>query len=406
MEGNIAICKNITLNLKGTNENNAEENYIPQKNINYNPNSISKKETEYINRQMKKCICKIELKHKSGTGFFCNVPFPDPDNSNLLPVLITSYNVLGDYEIFVEKKMKLLISDYYSFTIFFDNSRLIYTNENDDITIIEIKKDDNPNICGIEIDYDFYQTLVPNNKLPVYLLFYSSFNFSECLFGVVNNKTKDNRYIQYTYLKGNNSEPILQTSGSPIINLKNFKVIGIHKNRQINKKYYMGSIIKWQIEEFKKVYEIIFQNNNNNKNDSFILKNINDLQEENEELTYDTIVCFELPKEEKLVIPCTPKTLFSFIVHILYTKYPQYYDKDNKFIKEENKEEIDPNKTINENNCGDGNLIKLINNNRLPKDLQHNQNIPNFNNNSNNFNRIHQSLMNNINDNQNNSFQN
>ena len=46
---------------------------------------------------MKNYICKIYNGGAIGTGFFCNVPFPD--NSNLLKVLITNKLVLNEKEI-------------------------------------------------------------------------------------------------------------------------------------------------------------------------------------------------------------------------------------------------------------------------------------------------------------------
>jgi len=394
MEGQYLVCKNITLNLKGKDENSIEEEYIPQKNINNNPNSISKKETKYINSQMEKCICKIKINddkdNKYGTGFFCNIPFPD--YSNLMPVLITSNNILGEKEIIPGNKINLLINDdSYSYTIHFDDSRLTYTNKDYDITIIELKKDDNLNVCGIEIDYDFYQTFVPSNKLSVYILFYSNLIYSECLFGVVNKKTEDNCYFQYTYLKENNEESISPTSGCPIINLNNFKVIGIHKSKQNNKKYNVGSVIKWPIEEFKKTYEIIYKNKSN-QNNYFILKNINDLQKENEEISYEKLLFFDLPGNNRLLIPCSGKTIFSDIEKIIYKKYPQYYDKDNFFITE--KELIDPDKTIDENNCDDRDCITLIQ--KEKEEFQDNQNTSKFSSNSNIFKNNTQYLMNNI----------
>ena len=63
--------------------------------------------TKRILDQMNKCVCKIYSQGEE-TGFFTRIPF----NSKLLPVLITSNNVLGQNEI---KKNSII-----TFTMNFD----------------------------------------------------------------------------------------------------------------------------------------------------------------------------------------------------------------------------------------------------------------------------------------------
>ena len=47
------------------------------------------KTAENIIYQMKNCLCKIKCKDGgSGSGFFCKIPYPD--QSHLLPVLVTT----------------------------------------------------------------------------------------------------------------------------------------------------------------------------------------------------------------------------------------------------------------------------------------------------------------------------
>ena len=59
---------------------------------------ISIKNTENIIFQMKNCICKIYKEDGSkGTGFFCNIPFPN--EFNLLPVLVTNDHILEEKDI-------------------------------------------------------------------------------------------------------------------------------------------------------------------------------------------------------------------------------------------------------------------------------------------------------------------
>ena len=122
--------------------------YIKEKYTNASPDPISLKQTENILEQMKSnSICRINDK---GTGFFVKIPY----KSKLLPVLITTNQVISTYDI----RKKILISLYINNDkdkklIKLDNNRLIYTNEKLDITIIEIKEDkDNLNNKYLELD--------------------------------------------------------------------------------------------------------------------------------------------------------------------------------------------------------------------------------------------------------------
>ena len=54
---------------------------------------------------MEKCICKIYQNGKKGTGFFCQIPFPD--KNNLLYVLITNNHILNQKDIEDNKIIKL-----------------------------------------------------------------------------------------------------------------------------------------------------------------------------------------------------------------------------------------------------------------------------------------------------------
>ena len=98
------------------------------------PEPISLKQTEKILEQMKsKSICRINNK---GTGFFVKIPY----KSKLLPVLITSNQVINIDDIQNKTNVSLYINDDKKIkTIKLDNNRLIYTNEKLDITIIEIQ---------------------------------------------------------------------------------------------------------------------------------------------------------------------------------------------------------------------------------------------------------------------------
>ena len=122
--------------------------YIKEKYTNTSPDPISLKQTEKILEQMKSnSICRINDK---GTGFFVKIPY----KSKILPVLITSNQVINTDDIQDNKNISLYLNnDKKIKAIKLDNNRLIYTNEKLDITIIEIKDDeDNLNNKYLELD--------------------------------------------------------------------------------------------------------------------------------------------------------------------------------------------------------------------------------------------------------------
>ena len=57
------------------------------------PELISYECCTKIIKQMEKCRCKIEIDQDKGTGFFCNLPFPDKNKT--LPVLITNNHIIN-----------------------------------------------------------------------------------------------------------------------------------------------------------------------------------------------------------------------------------------------------------------------------------------------------------------------
>ena len=105
--------------------------------------------TKRILDQMNKCVCKIYNKGE-GTGFFTKIPF----NSKLLPVLITNNHVLDQNEIKKDSIITLSLNyDKKLKKIKIDDDRKTYTNKRLDITIIELKEnEDHLNNEYIELD--------------------------------------------------------------------------------------------------------------------------------------------------------------------------------------------------------------------------------------------------------------
>ena len=215
---------------------------------------------KYIIKQMETCMCKIISNNSYGTGFFCLIPFPDYENS--LPVLITNNHVLEEKDIEEGKKIQFTLkNDKFNYTIFINNNRKVYTNIKPfDITIIEIKKtDENIKINSfLEIDEEIYNTTTYHiyNQISVYLIHYPNGENMEYSPGVIKNISQDNYKIEHLCSTEKGS------SGSPIINLFNYKVIGVHKGaKESDGNWNFGTLLKGPILEFNKM----FKNDNKEK---------------------------------------------------------------------------------------------------------------------------------------------
>ena len=138
------------------------------------PPSMKNEKTQYLLNIQNTCCCKIETKKYFGTGFLCNIPFPD--FVNLLPVLITNNHVLKAEDIKINEEINFSLKDnMYKYRIIIDESRITYTNPTLDITFIEIKKKDNLDINKfLGIDGGIYEgnPYINYKGKKIYLLHY------------------------------------------------------------------------------------------------------------------------------------------------------------------------------------------------------------------------------------------
>ena len=111
-------------------------------NLNGYPTVISYECTKKIIEQMEKNICRIKIDNIQGTGFFCKIPFPD--NNNTIQVFITNNHIINEDIIYNNNKNIIIeIKEEKKERIINIENRMIYTNKEYDITIIEIKDIDN-----------------------------------------------------------------------------------------------------------------------------------------------------------------------------------------------------------------------------------------------------------------------
>ena len=241
-----------------------EIDYIKEKYIPNAPNPITFDILKIILEQKEKSICKIICNNgESGTGFFCSVPFPD--KYHLLPVLMTNNHVLEEKDIDCNKKIKFELNDKkISKELMIGKNRRTYTSTEYDITIIEIKNDDGLDLNSfLDIDERIYKDN-PNEifrNTPAYLIYYSNQN-AEYSNYFIDSISEDNYNLYHKCSSKHGS------SGSPILNLNNNKVIGIHKgsNKEIN--INLGTLLRKPLEQFYKEKDEDnkekFKNNNGN----------------------------------------------------------------------------------------------------------------------------------------------
>jgi len=206
------------------------------------PPPISIKGTELILEQMKKYICKIFIKDGGkGTGFFCYINY----ENITLPVMITNNHVINKY--YFENNNVLKVTFYNDFedkTISLNDKRIIYTNKDYDTTIIQIKPEKDGIQYFLEIDENIFkeESNLFYEKQSIYIIQYPK-GEAGVSYGIIQNI--DNYDITHLCCTDNGS------SGSPILNISNNKIIGLHKEGvhglyKINK----GTFLKYPLNDF------------------------------------------------------------------------------------------------------------------------------------------------------------
>ena len=206
-------------------------------------NGLNVEGLKIVLNQLQQSVIKIINSGKIGTGFLCSIPF----HNKILPAIITNNHILNEEDISIGKKINFTLNnDKNCFAILIDENRKVYTNQLYDITIIEIKNTDGLDISSfLEADQNIFNTgesyLVSR---PVYLISYPYGKESTYSMGTV--KSIDNYNILHT------CSTDVGCAGGPIINLNNYKVIGVHKGAMKNKSYNIGVFLKYPLEDFKK----------------------------------------------------------------------------------------------------------------------------------------------------------
>ena len=228
------------------------------------PRPISIEGTKKILNQMENSICKIYKNDGGkGTGFFCNINY----NNKIIPVMMTNNHVIDERYVKDSDEIKVTLNDDKEIKIIkLDDNRLIYSNEEYDTTIIEIypEKDKINNFMEIdEIVFKEESNILYNNK-SIYIIQYPNCDKASVSYGIMSN------IIDYDINHFCCTES--GSSGSPILNLLNNKIIGIHKEASMKFKINRGTYLKYPINEF--INQIKGNENNENKETNLIINNI------------------------------------------------------------------------------------------------------------------------------------
>ena len=217
--------------------------------------------TEKILHQMKHCVCKIKIGKMSATGFFCKVPII---NMNFL---MTNYHVINEDFMKANKEIQILLNDEKEALVLdLTIKREKYFSKEYDIILIELKEND-----GIKEYLELDDNILKDNE---------KVNYEEKSIYILNYLLGKNICVSYGILKQiNNKYNIIHkcstdngSSGSPILNLENNKVIGIHKQGSNNFNYNKGTLLKFPLNDIIKKYN---KNNKNENKNNVIIGEIN-----------------------------------------------------------------------------------------------------------------------------------
>ena len=239
------------------------ENGINEINIDSYPEPVTIEGTKKILHQMENNICKIYKKNgEKGTGFFINITY----GNCIIPVMITNHHVLDEKYLKENKEIKISINDDSTIkTIKLNEKRRIYSNRKYDTTIIEIKREKDNIKDFMELDDNIFKedsNILYNNK-SIYIIHYQNGEKAKVSYAIMQNEDEEYNIIHFCCTERG-------SSGSPIINLLNNKIIGIHKQGSSQFQKNFGTFLKYPINEYINKH---LENNRINNNDNLVNKN-------------------------------------------------------------------------------------------------------------------------------------
>ena len=210
------------------------------------PRPIFIEENELITEQMKAAICKVSTESGvKGTGFFCKIPIPHKD----IKVFVTNNHLIDEKYLKTQKVIYISINNKPK-EIKLKKDTFTYSNKEFDVTIVEIEENSNDIKHFLELDEN--PIIIDYIGSSVYTLQYPSFNEIQkpaVSYGILKRKYSDKEHDFIHYCSTEHG-----SSGSPILNLSNFKIIGIHKKTRVEGEYNIGVFIYYITKDFISKY--------------------------------------------------------------------------------------------------------------------------------------------------------
>ena len=188
------------------------------------PIPVSIEGTEIILSQMKKCLCTINSKEVETIGFFGK--FPYLFQNKFFTALITKNSIINS-NLSTQTISLKLYNENENREIVLDQTRKVFQNKDQDIAIIEIKPEkDKINFENfVEVDENIQNPDLSNvyTKSSIYILHSPKFGNIEVSYGILT-EIKENEIYHNCSIE--------KCSFAPILNLRNFKLIGIHQESE------------------------------------------------------------------------------------------------------------------------------------------------------------------------------
>jgi surface protein len=238
------------------------------------PIPVSIKGTEIILSQMKKCLCTINSKEIETIGFFCK--FPYTFQQKFFTALITKNSVLNSN--LSNKTISLkFYNENESREIIIDKSRKVFPNKTQDLAIIEIKPEkDKINLENfLELDENIKNPDLNNiyTKSSIYILHSPKSGYIEVSYGILTEIKEGEIYHNCS---------IEKSSFAPILNLSNFKLIGIHQETEPSPESNLkkGCLMKYlelnsELNDKPRLKKVVTINSSTNENNNNNIKSEN-----------------------------------------------------------------------------------------------------------------------------------
>ena len=197
---------------------------------------LSSNEEKTLKEQIDNNICKIISNQKEkGYGFLCKIPKLE------IKLLITNSKIIGKEDIKNNLK-NIELKQNKNPSLFLDNTNNYIINEDFDISIIEIKNNNNNlnDYNYIEIDENILNNNYNYINEYIFILNYSFFNAKYIIEKIKTNEEK-NGISNYNFYYKNKTNTFLL-----ILCQSNYKIMGIHND---------GVYLKTILKEFCNIYE-------------------------------------------------------------------------------------------------------------------------------------------------------